>query len=284
MSVVRRRFRPRKLAAGAGSNLVFLLLIALVAFPLLWMLVSSIKPATELFQSPPTFQVENPTVEWYRNLIERSNAPVMFLNSLVIALATMAINMVIASLAAFGLSRFRFRGRSAVMFTALGGYVLPPIVLLIPLYQMISSLGLLDTRIGAIIPHTLLTLPFSLWLLTSFFDAIPRELDEAAYMDGASHLTVFGRIVLPLAAPGVLSIGLLAFMVSWSEYLFSSVILTGRDNKTLPVGIAEFVTGFDVRWGEIMALGVVTTVPIIAFFALVQKYFVAGIMGSGLKG
>jgi ABC-type glycerol-3-phosphate transport system permease component len=270
--------------AGLASDIIFLALLLVVAFPLIWMIVSSFKPAEELFTSPPTFLIGNPTLEWYQNLLQRSNAPIMFVNSLVIAVATMLVNMVIASLAAFSVSRFRFRGRSAVLFTALGGYVLPPIVLLVPLYEMITSLGLLDTKLGAIIPHTLLTLPFSLWLLSTFFDAIPKEFDEAAYVDGASHFAVFTRIILPLAAPGILSIGLLAFIVSWSEYLFSSVILTSGDNKTLPVGIAEFVTGFDVRWGEIMALGVVTTVPIVVFFGLVQKYFIAGIMGGGLKG
>ncbi len=267
------------------AKYVCLLLLAVgVLFPVAWMVGSSFKPATELFTRPPIIVTTHPTAEWYRAVVTRSDAVRLFLNSFVIALVTMVLNIVIASLAAYSVTRFRYRGRNLVLYSSLATYVFPPIVLLVPLYLIIQDLGLVDTRLGVIIPHTLLTLPFSLWLLRAFFASIPIEMDEAARVDGASHFGVYRRIIMPMAAPGLFATGLLAFIISWSEFLFSSVILTSGDKKTLPVGIAEFITSFDIRWGEIMALGTITTIPIVIFFLLIQRQFVAGFLGGGVKG
>ncbi len=261
--------------------LIFLVIV--VTFPLLWMVLSSIKPSWDLFSSPVRILPQAVTFEWYELVLRRAQTIRMFINSFLIALATMALNMIIAALAAHSVSRFRYKGRGVVMFAALSSYVFPPIVLLVPLYVVMNQFGLIGTQWSAVLTHTLLTLPFSLWMLRTFFNRIPVEIDEAASIDGVGPLKTFWYIILPLAAPGVFSVGLLAFIVSWSEYLFSSTFLRGEENKTLPVGISEYVTGFDVRWGEIMALGTVTTVPIIIFFFLIQRYFVAGMTAGGLK-
>jgi ABC-type glycerol-3-phosphate transport system permease component len=272
------------LVRGVLSYGVLVGLAAVVGFPLLWMVVSSLKPAAELFTRPPRLVPAALTLQWYADVVWRTEAPRLFANSFVVATATMLGNMVLATLAAYGTTRFRFWGRDTMLLAILAAYVLPAILLVAPLYLALNWLRLVDTLAGVTISHLLVTLPFSVWLLRSFFLAIPREIDEAALVDGATYFGAFRRLILPLAAPGVLSTGLLAFILSWSEFLFSSVLLTSGAKKTLPVGIAEFVTAFDIRWGEIMALGTVTTVPILLFFALIQRYFVRGLLAGAVKG
>jgi ABC-type glycerol-3-phosphate transport system permease component len=263
---------------------VLVLLTIIIGFPLFWMIISSFKPGPDLFTSPPKIFPNSLTVEWYRNVVLRSQAPQLFQNSFVVATATMIINLAIATPGAYSLTRFKYRGRDLFLYSTLVSYVFPAILLLVPLFLILSSLHLIGTLGGTILSHTIITVPFSVWLMRSFFLSIPVELEEAALVDGCTYLGAFFRIVLPIAAPGALSTGLIAFILSWNEYLFASVVATSVTTKTLPVGIAEFITSFDIRWGEIMALGTITTVPVIIFFMLIQKYFVKGLTAGAIKG
>lgn len=263
---------------------ILVLLTIIIGFPLYWMVSSSLKPGPELFTSPPNLIPKSLTLEWYREVILRSQAPQLFINSFVVATATMIINLVIAIPGAYSLTRFKYLGRDLFFFSTLSSYVFPAILLLVPLFLILSSLHLIDTLGGIILSHTIITVPFSLWLMRSFFLTIPVELEEAALVDGSTYLGAFVRIVLPIAAPGALSTGLIAFIFSWNEFLFASVIATSSSTKTLPVGISEFITSFDIRWGEIMALGTITTIPVIIFFIFIQKYFVKGLTAGALKG
>lgn len=259
-------------------------LAAFIGFPLLWMVVSSVKPAAELFVSPPRLFPAAMTLEWYRNVVLHSDAPIFFLNSLVIGAATTAICLTIGTLAAYAVTRFDFPGRRVFLVGALLSYVFPAIVLFVPIYMIINSLGLIDTLAGVVIAHTILTFPFALWMLRSYFAAIPREIDEAAWVDGASYLITFARVILPLALPGVFSVGVFVFVLSWNEYLFASVLITSGSLKTMPVGISEFITSFDVRWGEIMAMGTLATVPVVLLFLSVQRFFIRGVVAGAIKG
>ena len=259
-------------------------LAIIVGFPLFWMAISSFKTSPELFTYPPKLIPSDFTTEWYDAVFFRSNAPRLFQNSFVVAVATMVIDIVIATLGAYSVTRFKYPGRNLLMFTALISYLFPAIILLVPMFRILSSLNLVNSIQGIIVTHIIVTLPFALWLLRSFFQSIPRDLEEAALVDGATYLGAFTRIVLPLTAPGVMSTGLFVFILSWNEYLFASVMGTSEANKTLPVGIADFVTSFDIRWGEIMALSTVTTIPVLIFFAFIQKYFVKGLMAGAVKG
>ena len=261
-----------------------ILLTLFVGLPILWMIGSSLKPPTELFVRPPTIVPTEVTPQWYSDLFERSRADILLRNSLIVAIGTMVAATSIATMAAYSVTRFRYPGRKLFVFASLGTYIFPAVVLLVPLYVLLRGAGLVNTHIGLIIVHTIIELPFSLWILRSFFSAIPRELDEAAVVDGASYWIVFKNIMLPLAVPGLLATAMLAFILSWSEYLFASVMMTRADMKTIPVGMAEFVTGFDVRWGEIMALAVVATIPVVILFALVQKAFIKGLTAGAVKG
>jgi ABC-type glycerol-3-phosphate transport system permease component len=276
--------KSREMIASAIAYALGLLLTGLIGFPLLWMVVSSFKPAAQLFVSPPRLLPSALTLDWYRNLMLQSDAPTFFNNSLIVGAATTAICLVIGSLAAYGVTRFDFPGKRLFLVGALLSYVFPAIVLFVPIYMIINSLGLIDTLAGVVIAHTILTFPFALWMLRSFFIAIPREIDEAAWVDGASYLVTFAAIILPLALPGVFSVGVFVFVLSWNEYLFASVLITSGSLKTIPVGISEFITSFDVRWGEIMAMGALATIPVVALFLSVQRFFLRGVISGAIKG
>ncbi len=156
--------------------------------------------------------------------------------------------------------------------------------MLLPLYLTLGMLGLINSYAGVIVTHITFTAPFCLWLLRSFFKTIPLDLEEAAMVDGNGRLGAFVRIVLPLALPGILSTGLFGFILSWNEYLFASVLLTGEARKTVPIGIAEFIVQFDIRWGEVMAASSLATIPVVILFALIQRHFVRGLMAGAIKG
>ena len=276
--------KSRAMVGSAVAYVVSLLLVVFIGFPLLWMLVSSFKPAEQLFVSPPRLLPSTVTLDWYRNVMLQSDAPTYFRNSLVIGAATTAICLSIGTLAAYGATRFEFPGKRVFLIGALLSYVFPAIVLFVPIYMIINSLGLIDTLAGVVIAHTILTFPFALWMLRSFFIAIPREIDEAAWVDGASYFLTFVAIILPLALPGVFSVGVFVFVLSWNEYLFAGVLITSGSLKTIPVGISEFITSFDVRWGEIMAMGALATMPVIALFLSVQRFFLRGVIAGAIKG
>lgn len=274
----------RKLLSGFATYVITVSLAGCIGFPLLWMVISSLKPASQLFVSPPQLLPTEFTLDWYRNLVQQSDAVTFFKNSLIVGIATTAICLILGTLAGYAVTRFEFPGKRTFLVGALLSYVFPAIVLFVPVYIIINNLGLTDTLLGVIICHTILTFPFALWMLRSFFAAIPRDIDEAAWVDGASFLQAFTIIILPLALPGIFSVGVFVFVLSWNEYLFASVLVTSNAHKTIPLGIAEFITSFDVRWGEIMAMGTLATVPVVVLFLSVQRYFLRGVLSGAVKG
>ena len=276
-----KRARP---ATTLLTYAVALVLIVFVGFPLLWMVLSSLKPSAELFVNPPRILPGAITFEWYANLVGSSDAISLFKNSLVVGVATTAICLILGTFAAYGVTRFDFPGKRAFLGAALVSYVFPAIVLFISVYMIVNSLGLVDTRLGLILCHCILTFPFALWMLKSFFEGVPREIDEAAWVDGASFAQTFVLVILPLSLPGLFSVAVFVFVLSWNEFLFASVMITSGDMKTIPLGIAEFITSFDIRWGEIMAIGTLATVPVVIMFLCVQRYFVAGVTSGAIKG
>jgi len=279
----RLRFRPRVgLAELRWAGILGLLMFAL--FPCYWMLVSSLRPQQELFTVPPRLLPGTLTTEWYAVVLRTTRMPRYFLNSAMISTASMIVSLTIATLGAYGLTRFRYAGQQVLLLSVLTSYVLPPVLLLLPLYLTLGMLGLINSYTGVIVTHVTFTAPFCLWLLRSFFQTIPVDLEEAAMVDGNSRLGAFIRIVLPLALSGILSTGLFGFILSWNEYLFASVLLTGEARKTVPIGIAEFIVQFDIRWGEVMAASSLATIPVVVLFSLIQRHFVRGLMAGAIKG
>jgi len=259
-------------------------LVVFALFPCYWMLVSSLRPQQELFTVPPRLLPGTLTIQWYEVVLSATRMPRYFLNSAIISTASMIVSLAIATLGAYSLTRFRYSGQQILLLSVLTSYVLPPVLLLLPLYLTLGTLGLINTYAGVIVTHITFTVPFCLWLLRSFFKTIPLDLEEAAMVDGNSRLGAFFRIVLPLALPGILSTGLFGFILSWNEYLFASVLLTGEARKTVPIGIAEFIVQFDIRWGEVMAASSLATIPVVVLFSLIQRHFVRGLMAGAIKG
>lgn len=266
------------------NYLVAVPLAAIIALPLLWMVISSLKPATELFTSPPQILPDTFTTHWYEQVFTSTGAGTFFWNSFIVGSISTMLCLTMGIFASYAITRFDFPGKRIFMVAALVTYMFPAIVLFVPIYLTLSSLGLINTHAGLVVCHTILSFPFAVWMLKSFFDTLPKEIDEAAWVDGASYFETFVRIVLPLSLPGIFSVGIFVFVLSWNEFLFASIVMSSASMKTIPVGISEFVTSFDVRWGEIMAMGTLATVPVIIMFMMVQRYFLRGVLAGAVKG
>jgi len=284
MKMNKNGIRRQKLRNGIVTMVLVLFLLAIVGFPLLWMCVSSFKPGEELFQIPPKIIPKVWSLEWYRQVLSSGEVVRYFLNSLYIAGIVMVVDMCVGTLTAYSVTRFKYKGRRLLRTSILVAYCIPPIMLMMPLYKIMSALSLTGTHVGVIIGHLTITLPFSVWLLISFFRKLPKEIDEAALMDGANEWQIFAKIDLPLCISGVLSTGIMAFIMSWNEFLLSSVLVNENALKTLTVGIYNYMDSTHIDWGIIMTLGTITAVPVIILFALVQKYFVEGMTAGAVKG
>lgn len=276
--------RNKKIAANTITIFLIIVCVIMVGFPIAWMALSSFKPGVELFTIPPKLLPENWSLEWYQQAIGNENVIHYFFNSLYIASIVMIVDMIIGSMTAYSLTRFRFKGRKVILICVLAAYCIPPIMLMLPLYRIMNMLQLSGSHVGVIIGHLTITLPFSIWLMVSFFRKLPEEIDEAAAMDGANEWQVFYKVDFPLCVSGVLSTGIMAFIMSWNEFLLSSVLVNKESMKTLTVGIANYISSTHIDWGVIMALGTITTLPVVILFALVQKYFVEGMTAGAVKG
>jgi len=260
------------------------LLAFLCGFPLLWMVLTSIKPDREILTAIPTFWTSQPTLGAYGRLFSETNFLTYFWNSIFVAGCATLLTIVVATLAAYGITRFRFRGRETIAGTMLFTYMFAPIMIVVPFYILMRGAGLTNSHLGLILAYTTFSLPFSMWMLRSFFQSIPLELEEAAMIDGASRPKAVRLIIVPLALPGVIAVSIFTFIVAWNDYLFARVLI-GTDNlKTLPVGIQDLYESTITDWGMVMAAGVMITIPALLFFLAVQRYLIAGWGTGGVKG
>ncbi len=259
------------------------LLMFLVIAPFYWIFTSSIKLPPEIIASTPTLFPRSFTTQHYDNLLGSSPFLSYMGNSLLVALGTMIITVILSTLAAYGLYRLRFPGRRLLFRVILITYAFPGVLLLIPLYGLLSDIKLIDTLWALIVVDVTLAAPFATWMLQAFFRTIPMELEEAAALDGATRLGVIVRILLPLAAPGVASIAIFAFITSWTEYMFASVLIISDANRTLPVGLAGIIGQYQIDWGLLMAGATMTTLPVLLLFALVGRSFVEGLTAGAVK-
>ncbi len=212
-----------------------------------------------------------------------SNVVRWFVNSLIVALATALISCTVGTLAGYALARFVFPGRRFFMLLLVSAYLFPAILLLMPLYLMLSNYRLVGTLPAIVLAHVAITLPLATYLMKSFVESVPRELEEAALVDGCGPFRTFLRVTLPLLRTGLATTLLFSFILSWDEYLFASALSQGS-TTTAPVGIQTFISSFDVRWGAIMALGTLVTIPVLVLFVALQKNFEKGITAGGVKG
>ena len=266
---------------------VLLLALAFFLFPIFWVAVTSLKLPGEYMHKPPIFIPENPTLNHFRNVM-KTRGNLALENSVVIASSATAISLIVGTLAAYSLARFNTGGKHFA-FWLLSQRMMPPVVLVVPFFLLLRDVGKwnanfgLDTRVALIALYTVFNLPFIIWMMRSYFEGVPAELEESAMVDGCTRLGVFWRISLPLAIPGLIATATFAFIFSWTEFLFA-VVFTRTNATTLPVAIAGFSGSQGSNWGQASALAVVATAPVFALSLLVQRHFVRGLTLGAIRG
>jgi N,N'-diacetylchitobiose transport system permease protein len=291
MSFVGERRSRNGLTASRGKLLGTLttyvmaaLVFAFAVFPFVWMLGTSLKPNAEIFTRVPRMLPLKWTFAHYLAVFARGGFGRYFLNSVIVAVSTTLSSILVGSLAAYAISRFRFPLRSVFLVMILSVQMFPLVVLIIPLFIIMRNLGLLDQYIGLILAYVTFTLPFGVWMLKGFFDSIPVSLEEAAMIDGCSKMGAFVRIVLPVAAPGVAASSIYSFIGAWNEFMFAMTFINKEEMRTLPLALQAFIGQFSVEWGPVMAASVIFTIPVLIFFLLVQKRLTTGLVKGAVKG
>jgi trehalose/maltose transport system permease protein len=284
------------ISGGGGNRLVsrilFYLLIAVILiytiFPFYWAFRSSITPNSQLFATPVAYWPSDPTLEHYQQVFRDPIFLRALVNSTIVAGSVTLISLVIGAIGAYALGRFRFRGRNVVMYTVLSMTMFPQIAVLGALYAMINRFGLFNQLSALILTYLIFTLPFTVWVLTNFFKGMPNDLEQAAYVDGATPFQTFYMILLPLAAPGLVTTGLLAFIAAWNEFLYALSFTQTPDKRTVPYAIFTFSPqtggGFEIPWGAMMAATIVVTIPLIVLTLIFQRRILAGLTAGAVKG
>lgn len=259
-------------------------LILYALFPMVWILITSFKLEEDIVTATLQYLPQEPTFENYTTMWRRSGFPRLMMNSLVVALMTVAMALSLGTLAAYGISRYKFRGRNALMLTYLSIRMFPFVLMLIPAFIILRDLGLLDSRFGLALAYTTFSLPVAIWFMKNFFDAVPAEIEDAARVDGCTRMGVLGRIVLPLTLPGLAATGVLIGIGAWNEYLFALMLTTSGGSRTWPVGVQLMVGEFQLPFGQLAAAGILTITPILIAYAFVGRTMVRGLMAGGVKG
>jgi multiple sugar transport system permease protein len=278
--------RTSDIKSIALRSLLFLAIVLMVTyslFPLYWMIVSSFKAQPEMFAREPTLFPHKFILTNYIKLVEKTNAPRWFLNSTYICVIAVFICIAVSCMGGYSLTRFRFKGRVTISNSILFVYMFPPIMVGIPLFFFMKHLNLLDSHIGLILTYSAQTVPYTLWLLRAFFQTIPLDIEDSAYVDGASRMQTLIRIVLPLALPGIVASSVFSMMVCWNEYVYAFLFLSTEWKKTIPTGLRHFTTSHGVLWQYIFPLSVLAAIPLALFFLAVQRRLMET-MAGGVKG
>jgi multiple sugar transport system permease protein len=270
--------------------LSIVVLLILVLLPIYWMINTSFKRQPEIFRLPPTFVPEEFTFANYAAILAGNLASSIaflsyFRNSMIVAVFTVIVTLLLATPAAYAFSRVPFAGKRTLTFIVLVSQMLPVVLILIPLYRTFLRLRLLSTYPGLVIPYLMFTLPFSIWMLKGYFDTIPRELDESAKVDGCNKLQAMLMVIVPNVRPGLTATAIVTFIMAWDEFIIGLTIMDKDAMRTLPVGIIQsFVGEFSIKWGEMMAASVVTTIPVVIIFIFLSRYLIGGLIAGAVKG
>ncbi|QKV74467.1 carbohydrate ABC transporter permease [Amycolatopsis sp. Hca4] len=278
--------RPGRLIA----EVVTVVVAGIVAFPLYWMLLSAVKPASEIQSASPKPWTFHPSFDSFSRVLTVSGFGRYFVNSLLVALVVVALSLLLSFLSAVALTRFSFRGRTVLLVMTLVAQMVPVEALTIPLFFLMRSLGAAVPAFGLnelgslVLVHLAFSLPFAIWMLRGFVAAVPVELEEAAKLDGASRVRFTWQILFPLVAPGLVAVSVLAFIHAWNDFLFAKTFIVSKtENQTLPQAILVFFKPEDTDWGAVMASSTLMTIPVLVFFVLVQRRLVSGMAGA-VKG
>jgi arabinogalactan oligomer/maltooligosaccharide transport system permease protein len=264
----------------------FVLVVAslIAVFPVFWIFSTSLKPAEEVLSPNLTILPKTVTFANYEQVLQGGLFWQWMFNSVMIALLTTVIGIILAATTAYAVSRFEFWGKKGVLFAFLVAQMFPGAILIVPLYNIMKDLGLLNTFTGLIIAYSTLSLPFCVWMLKGFFDAIPISLEEAAMIDGMSAFGTFIKIIVPLSLPGLAVTGFFSFITAWNEFMFALTFMTGESNYTLPVGLRTYVFEFNTAWHLMAAGAIIVTIPVLVVFLVAQRFLISGLTAGGVKG
>lgn len=276
-----RRVRSRGMSALLHFGLVLAAIWSL--FPVVWVLLSSFKPRYAIRSTEISF-IKDPTLENYRYVLTETSFPQWFLNSVIVAAFTMLIGITMSATAGYALSRFNFPGKRGLMWTFLLTQMFPVAILIVPIYTIMANLGLIDTKASLIIAYCTVAVPFCTWMMRGYFDTIPRELDEAAALDGLGPFGTFWRVILPLARPGLAVTAFYTFLTAWGEVAYAIAFMQTEKNLTLGAGLQQFVPAFNPQWENLTAGAVIIMLPAAVVFFFAQKHLVAGLTAGGTKG
>lgn len=274
----------RKLFLVGAHRIAILLFVLFALFPIFWLVKVSVTPNDLLYSEGVRLWPSRMTFDHFSHVLNHSSFPLFFRNSLIVSGLTAIIVTLLASLSGYALSRFNFRAKYWIMALMLLTQMFPLVMLIAPIYKIMAPLGLTNSLIGLIIVYSAFNVPFATFLMQSFFDGIPKDLEEAAKIDGATQFMAFRQIILPLTLPGIAATLGFVFTAAWSELLFALMLISGNDSATFPVGLLSFVSKFSVDFGQMMAAGVLALIPACLFFFLIQRYLVQGLTAGAVKG
>ena len=278
-----RRRRRRRSLRRVALNVTGLLVFAVMVFPVYWMVATSFKPGNDVLSYTPQWLPSSPTLASYRDAIGRPYFWDNVKNSLILVGVVVLAAVVLAFLAAVALAKFRFYGRRAFVVVIFAVQMVPFTALIIPLYITLSRVGQVDTLTGVIVTYVAVVLPFCVWTLRGFVAGVPKELEEAAMVDGSTRFGAFVRIMLPLVAPGLVATSIFAFIQAWNEYIIAYVLLSSQEKQTLTIWLANFTTLRGTDWGSLMAGATLTAVPVVVFFVLVHRRIAFGLTAGAVK-
>ncbi|MET7643448.1 carbohydrate ABC transporter permease [Streptomyces sp. NPDC005426] len=276
--------RPDRKKSRIGYNIAGLVAFVLMAFPVYWLVISSLRPNAEIRSYDQTLWPSSVTFDNFSRAIDQPNFGTAIESSLIVCGIAVIGGMLLATIAAFAIGRFRFRGRKFFMIVLLVVQLLPPTAMLIPIYIQLNDLGGLNEYWGVIVIYLVSTLPFATWMIRGFVINIPPELEESAMVDGCSRMGAFWRITFPLLAPGLAAASIFSLITAWNEYLLAYVVLQDNEKYTLNVWLMNFTTSRGVDYGALMAASTLIAIPVVAFFLLVQKYMATGLTSGAVKG
>ncbi|MDF6021515.1 carbohydrate ABC transporter permease [Streptomyces sp. JH34] len=276
-----RRRGDRSPAASVALHLTLIVTSVIAVFPVLWVLLTSLKPAK--FASTTDFFKET-TFENYSNLIKDTEFLAWFGNSVIVAGLSTVIGVFVSATTGYAVSRFRFPGKRGLMWTLLVTQMFPVAVLIVPIYNIMSTMGLLNQPAGLVITYLTISVPFCAWMMKGFFDTIPREIDESGQVDGLTPFGTFWRLILPLAKPGLAVTAFYSFITAWGEVAYASAFMVGDENLTLAGGLQKFVNQYGAQWGPMTAASVLIAIPAALVFLFAQKHLVTGMSAGAVKG
>ena len=266
-----------------GSFIVLIIGCIFVLVPVIWMVITSLKSVPETFEIPPSWFPSHPSLDAYRTVIKDYSFGLYFKNSVLIVISSTLLTLFVATFAGFGVSRFNFKGRAGFLAFVLMTQMFPSVIMLIPYFRILKTYQLINTHLGLVLVYISFQVPLCTWLMHSYFETIPKDLDDAASIDGLGRFKTFWMIVLPLSLPGLASTGIYAFVNSWNEFQFALVLTTSDMMKTVPIGIGQMIEDTKINGNEMMAASLLGSIPLILIFLFFQKFFFAGLTAGSVK-